>query len=182
MTQDTGNRIPSGMWWAMDNACFSNPDFDFARWKRTLDRHRSYAGDRLLFVVAPDVPMDGEATLARFAEYRDRFAALDAPVALVSQNGMGVEDVPWGDIDVLFVGGSTEWKTSQDSAAIVAEAKRRGRWVHMGRVNSLRRLQVAASMGVDSCDGTFLKYGPDANWPRMLRWFEEMQGQPVMVL
>jgi hypothetical protein len=37
---------------------------------------------------------------------------------------------------------------------VVAEARQRGIWVHMGRVNSLRRLAYAASIGCDSIDGT----------------------------
>ena len=30
----------------------------------------------------------------------------------------------------------------------------RGKWVHMGRVNSTRRIRYAASIGCDSVDGT----------------------------
>ena len=37
---------------------------------------------------------------------------------------------------------------------LVAEARARNVWVHMGRVNSLRRLVYAASIGCDSIDGT----------------------------
>ena len=36
----------------------------------------------------------------------------------------------------------------------MAEAKRRRKWVHMGRVNSERRIRYAASIGCDSIDGT----------------------------
>jgi hypothetical protein len=38
----------------------------------------------------------------------------------------------------------------------VRDARRRGKWVHMGRVNGLRRLRIALDFGVDSVDGTFL--------------------------
>lgn len=182
VTQDMGNLIPPGVFWAMDNGCFNHAgDFDLERWRKALERYRSYAGDRLLFVVAPDVPFDADGTIARFEQYRDELRHLGAPVAFVSQDGMGTEDIP-NDADALFVGGSTAWKTSEESAELVRAAKRRGMWVHMGRVNSLRRLYVAKSMGCDSADGTFLKFGPDVNWPRMQRWFAEMERQPVMPL
>ena len=36
------------------------------------------------------------------------------------------------------------------------EARRRGKWVHMGRVNGLRRLRIALDFGVDTVDGTSL--------------------------
>jgi hypothetical protein len=44
-----------------------------------------------------------------------------------------------------------------------AETKRRGKWLHMGRVNSARRFAIAELMGCDSVDGTYLTYGPDTN-------------------
>jgi hypothetical protein len=49
-------------------------------------------------------------------------------------------------------------------------AKAHGKHVHMGRVNSERRFKYAASIGCDSCDGTFLTYGPDVNLPRLMAW------------
>ena len=42
----------------------------------------------------------------------------------------------------------------------------------MGRVNSLRRLRLAAADGYDSVDGTFLAFGPDVNLPRLRAWLE----------
>lgn len=95
---------------------------------------------------------------------------------------MGGEDVPWGQLGALFVGGDTRWKTGHESGALVSEAKRRGLWAHVGRVNSERRLQVAASMGCDSADGTFLKYAPDHNWTRLVRWLDRHDRQHPFVL
>lgn len=183
ITPDMGNHVPEDSWWAMDNACFNHPDdFNFDRFERSLKARMAYAGDRLLFVVTPDVPFDADGTIRRFEEYKDRMKKLGAPVAFVTQDGMQLEDLPWNDFDAMFVGGSTVWKTGTESGALIREAKRRGKWVHMGRVNSLRRLYVAESMGCDSVDGTFLAKGPKVNWPRMLHWFEQFKLQPVMAL
>jgi hypothetical protein len=55
---------------------------------------------------------------------------------------------------------TTAWKLGEACRVIVAEAKRRGVWVHMGRVNSLKRMRYAESIGCDSADGTVLKHDP----------------------
>jgi hypothetical protein len=60
----------------------------------------------------------------------------------------------WPRIDALFIGGSTDWKLGPAARTLVREAKRRGLWVHMGRVNSLKRIAYAAEIGCDSIDGT----------------------------
>lgn len=182
-----GNRVPPSRWWAADNGCFSTDPtrigfFDYEAWRRWLERELEVHGDYCLFVVVPDVPFNAWQTIARWSDWKDRAAELGRPLAFVTQDGMGVEDVPWADAQAVFIGGSTQWKTAHESGAIATEAKRRGKWVHMGRVNSLRRLQVAASMGCDSVDGTFLKYAPDINWPRLLRWLEEHERNTPMVL
>jgi hypothetical protein len=60
-----------------------------------------------------------------------------------------------GSLGALFIGGATDqFKLGPEVEAIVAEARARNVWVHMGRVNSLRRLAYAASIGCDSVDGT----------------------------
>jgi hypothetical protein len=68
------------------------------------------------------------------------------------------------------IGGTTSWKLGPAAAALAAQARRRGLWVHMGRVNSLRRLRYAAAIGCQSVDGTFLAFGPDRNLPELLGW------------
>jgi hypothetical protein len=42
--------------------------------------------------------------------------------------------VPWDAFDVLFLGGTTDWKLGPAAADLTAEARRRGLVVHMGRV------------------------------------------------
>jgi hypothetical protein len=76
----------------------------------------------------------------------------------------------WREFDALFVGGSTEWKLGEDAAWLVQQARGRDKWVHMGRVNSLRRLRYAHRIGCQSVDGTFLAFGPDLNLARLCGW------------
>jgi hypothetical protein len=54
------------------------------------------------------------------------------------------------------------------AAALVAEAKRRGKYDHMGRVNSARRAAYAASIGCDSIDGTGASKFRDRRLPEYL--------------
>ena len=64
--------------------------------------------------------------------------------------------IPWDEFDCLFIGGADDFKEGPLVSDACREAKRRGKWVHMGRVNGLRRLRVAQEFGVDSVDGTYL--------------------------
>jgi hypothetical protein len=51
--------------------------------------------------------------------------------------------------------GSTEYKLSAEMADICREGKRRGLWIHGGRVNSRRRSRYMLGLEcVDSIDGT----------------------------
>jgi hypothetical protein len=131
-----------------------------------------------LFATAPDVVGDAAATVRRsermlpLIRYYTPF-----PAAFVAQDGLEHLDVPWEEFDALFIGGSTGWKLGPAARALAAEAKRRGEWVHMGRVNSLKRLRYADAIGCDSADGTFLTHAPDANLPRLLGWLSDVNGQ-----
>jgi len=124
--------------------------------------------------VAPDVVGDAEATLKRSMPWLAYIRELGFPAALVAQDGLEAMEVPWDDFDVLFIGGSTDWKLSDHAHALTLEAKRRGKWVHMGRVNSQVRLRRAALTGCDSADGTFIAFGPDVNLPRVLGWLRDV--------
>jgi len=89
------------------------------------------------------------------------------PVAFVTQDGLRMEDVPWDDFDVLFVGGSDEHKL-RESWPFIYRAKELGKWVHVGRVNSEKRMRMFWM--ADSVDGTTLKMEPSArNGRRLLR-------------
>jgi hypothetical protein len=166
--------------WGADNGCFAQGDkFDAGDWLEWLASFRRWR-ETCLFAVAPDVVGDAEATLARSAPYLPTIRQLGFPAAFVTQDGCASELVPWGAFDVLFVGGSTEWKLSEPSYALCAEARRRGLRTHMGRVNSLQRLMACRASLIDSADGTYVKFGPDRNLPRVYDWLDSLQAQTVM--
>lgn len=170
-----GGASPSGETWCADNGAFSDA-FDPERWFRFLQANADRAST-CLFVALPDVVGDWRATLARAAPWFGPVRRLGYRVAIVLQDGATPRSVPWRRVDAVFIGGSTDWKLGPEVRAIVAEAKRRGRWVHMGRVNSERRLRYAKLIGCDSADGTYLSFGPDVNLPRLRGWLRAVNDQ-----
>jgi len=96
---------------------------------------------------------------------------------LCAQDGWTDAPVDWAAFDALFVGGTDAFKLAESTYALVAEAKQRGKWCHMGRVNSQRRFNAARVGGYDSVDGTFLCFGPDKNWPLLLQWLDANERQ-----
>lgn len=86
--------------------------------------------------------------------WREIIHAYGYPVAFTLQNGVTINTVPFDYCEALFIGGDNRFKYSDEVRAIVAEAKRRGLWVHGGRVNTPGRITWYQSIGVDTFDGT----------------------------
>lgn len=170
-----GNRADlMGIPWAADNACYSGKypgDDAYLAWLASTDRTHN------LFATAPDVVGDWVGTIKRSAPMLPRIRALGFRAAFILQDGMPDAWIAWDEFDVLFVGGSTAYKLSEDAYRIVRIANARGKWTHMGRVNSLRRLRAATVSGYDSVDGTFVCFGPDQNLPRLKGWLETLRVQ-----
>lgn len=160
-----------GLWghWAADNGCYAKGDrFDADAWLRWLGRQRT---DTCLFAVAPDVMGDAEATWARALPFFPVLRGLGYHPALVAQDGFDPAAVDWDQFDVLFIGGSTDFKLSPLAEAAIKEAKAHDKSVHVGRVNSRKRFQLMQQWGADSADGNFLAFGPLVNIPRLMKWF-----------
>lgn len=177
ITPRMGQRPAPGQPWAADNGRFSSPE-DYTD-EGYLDWLAKMPVESCLFATAPDVVGDAIETLRLSAPMYAPIRELGYRVALVAQDGLErfYELTPWADFDVLFVGGSTEWKLGEAAAAIVGEAKARGKWVHMGRVNSLRRVVYAESIGCDSVDGTYLRFRP---YGRPDLWAEHVRANPSL--
>lgn len=171
-TPSQGNRRPAGVIWCADNGCFGKGWPGYEAWVAWLERNAADAST-CLFATAPDIVGDAAGTLERSAPWLPVIRELGYPAALVAQDGLEDLDIPWDSFDVLFLGGSTEWKLSPAAARLVAEAKARGKRVHMGRVNSRRRYRYAKAIGCDTVDGTYLVFGPTVNLPKLLSWVRE---------
>lgn len=178
ITYKSGNRLTPGATFAIDNGVVTlqdgrpvtDPDWDPDRWETCLVRYRYEP--RCLFAAVPDVVGDADATNERWAWWHGMVRNLGYRAAYVLQNGC--RSIPTS-AGAVFIGGDDEFKLGPAARLLVAEAKRRGLWVHGGRVNSLRRLRYMADIGCDSVDGTLLAHGPDVHLPRLRAWLDPDQ-------
>ena len=139
-----------GIPWAADNAAYSGWDED--GYVRMVETICDVPGCR--FLAVPDVVGDSDATLDRFRSWLPELRDAGLPLALVAQDGLRPDEVPWQAIGAIFVGGTTSWKLGAEAEAVVVEAQAREKWVHMGRVNTLGRIAYARTLGCDSIDGS----------------------------
>ena len=158
VTPQNGNSVRkiarSGRIWAADNSAFGA--WDQRKFQRMISRI-AYAGrSRFLWVACPDVVADAPATLAKWAEWFPVLSRLGLPVAFVAQDGIEKTPdlIPWPDMVALFIGGSTDWKLGPEAAGLAKRAKSLGKFVHVGRVNSERRIKHCLEIGADTVDGT----------------------------
>ncbi len=195
--------VGTGRPWAADNGAFTG--FDGPAFMAMLDRlHAEGKLGGCLFITCPDVVGDATATRALFDIWEPQVRIYRKPVAFVLQNGQDRGTVPWDRCGAVFVGGVpecihcgyvrpkaerndtcptcrrklTEWKTGKVAEALVALAKLKGKWVHMGRVNTRTRIRLAVRWGVDSIDGTtFSKYG---DLPSGVAWIDQAKRQGAL--
>ena len=169
MTSPAHGTVPLGIQerraFAVDNQNFTQ-GFDPARFFPYLERLQPWRS-QWLFTACPDVVGDAAATLDLYGEWAHQIKAL-CPVAFVAQDGQESLDFPLA-FDWLFIGGSTEWKMSAAADECISRAKRLGKPVHVGRVNSIKRIRHFQLMEVDSVDGTFPIYEPDTARKRLAK-------------
>jgi hypothetical protein len=141
--------------YALDNGAFgawtNNIPWDREAFITHIERY-AFLQLRPQWVVVPDVVADRELTIARWNHWAPLLKSdYHLNLAIAVQDGMTPADVEALEprADVVFVGGSTEWKWETYS-----------RWakdfprVHVGRVNTEGQLEKCAEAGVSSCDGT----------------------------
>lgn len=172
--------------WGIDNGAFGKArkgkpwtDEDTAEYLTWLRRIRGEVDtSNVLFATAPDVLSfvdgaprgDAKATWARGLEVFPLIRGARLPVALVAQDGINDMQIDYDQFDVLFLGGSDEFKLGHEGWIATQRALRAGKWVHMGRVNSFKRFAYANRIGCDSADGTYIGFGPNKNLPKVLSW------------
>lgn len=172
-TPQSGNRVDvaPALPWAADNGAFVGFDADaFLRMLGVVAPHRASC----LFVACPDVVGDAEQTDELYIGWEPVIRRYGLPVAYVAQNGC--RRIP--DADALFVGGDDAFKEGPDAAALIGEARSRGMWTHVGRVNTLRRYRRFQAWGADSVDGTSLSRWPDLYLPR---YAKRVHGTPTLL-
>jgi len=157
--------------YALDNGAFSaGDDWDEELWLKHLEWAK-LSGQRPLWAIVPDVVADRIRTLRKWDIYAPQLRRYGWPLAFAVQDGMAAEDVPQ-DADVVFVGGSTEWKW----ATVEMWCKEFPR-VHVGRVNTYRHLWRSHDYGAESCDGTgWMRGDPKRKLGALRAYLEESAG------
>jgi len=136
----------AGVPYGLDNGCFKR--FEKRTWLRLLEEARSNPPK---FVCLPDIVGDARRTLELFGMFQEQTIGL--PRCLVLQDGIGDHSIDWYGLEAVFVGGSDNFKVSQEAMAACKAAKMLGKWVHVGRVNTVQRLKVWMDVA-DSIDGS----------------------------
>lgn len=141
----TGYRL-AGVPYGLDNGCFSQ--FRREKWLAQVDEARTH---RPMFVTLPDIVGDARRTLDLFDHFYEMTHGV--PRALVLQDGIGRHAIPWPRIDAVFVGGSDNFKIAPEALNACRAAKMMGKWVHVGRVNTAKRVRNWIGLA-DSIDGS----------------------------
>lgn len=150
-TARTKTKLRPWMPYALDNDAFSawtkKAPWDYDNWRSLLEWARD-SGQAPLWVLVPDVVADADKTIESWWRYSKEARSFGWHLAFAVQDGMTPCDVPQ-DADVVFVGGTTDWKWK--TAKTWAKKFQR---VHIGRVNELHRLWECEALGIESVDGT----------------------------
>jgi hypothetical protein len=171
LSPDGWRKPPSWMSYALDNGAFgawvNKRPWDAEAFRAHIEKSKT--AHKPSWVVVPDVVTDMEATIISWHEWSPQLRAIlpNVPLAFAVQDGMTPCHVP-KDADVIFVGGTTEWKW-RNLYSWTDNFPR----VHVGRVNSERMLWMAHDAGAESCDGTGWMRGGEERLDDLVRYLEE---------
>ncbi len=175
---------PEGVWRTEDFPyCMDNGAWTAYKKGRALNLRKFYQcalrfGGAAEFVALPDIVMGGLGSLALSLEWINELPWCPR-ILIPVQNGMVAADVePHLSARVgIFVGGDDEFKDSTMSSWGQL-ARKVGCYMHVGRVNTMRRIKTAQLAGADSIDGTCCTRFAVKNLPRL----ERQLGRPTLVL
>lgn len=141
---------PAFIEYALDNDAFMawkmNRQWNEQAWIDMLSRAEAVKPP--LWALVPDVVADKKATLRNWDRFSETVSQRGFALAFAAQDGMTSSDVP-KNADVVFIGGTTSWKWRTLPMWCASFPR-----VHVGRVNSLRRLWRCDELGAESVDGT----------------------------
>jgi hypothetical protein len=151
----TGVLRNEGMPYALDNGAWTafqqGQPFDERRFWVALEK----MGEGADWIVLPDIVAGGQKSLDYSLAWLHRLRGLPTKVLIAVQDGVTPDDVRdyLNPMVGIFVGGRTEWKeaTMHQWGSL---ARRTCCYLHVGRVNSARRIRLCAAAGADSIDGT----------------------------
>ena len=151
----TGALRHEGMPYALDNGAWTafqqQRQFDERLFWRAVEQ----MGENADWIVLPDIVAGGQASLDYSIAWMNRLRGLPTKQLIAVQDGVTLDDVRdfLNPMVGIFVGGTTEWKESTVHEWGLL-ARRTCCYLHVGRVNSARRIRLCAAAGADSIDGT----------------------------
>jgi hypothetical protein len=143
--------IDNGAWSAHTQGVDWNDTYQ-AKFERLVED----LGAGARFIVAPDIVAAGAQSLARSLEWLPALRSVGCLVLIPLQDDMRPEPAltqHLGDKVGLFVGGSTEFKISSLPTWSWV-AREWDCYLHVARVNTVRRIRYCQAYDVDSIDGT----------------------------
>lgn len=161
--------------YALDNGAYgaftANREWDENAWCGLLEWAR-ISGQKPLWTLVPDVVGNRVGTLRKWDMFHDVARRYKWPLAFAVQDGMRPKDVP-KSAEVVFVGGSTDWKWSTVPLWCAHFPR-----VHVGRVNEYSKLWVCHNAGAESVDGTGWMREPGGRQYRgLVAYLEETSGE-----
>lgn len=146
--------------YAIDNGAYGyylrNKPFDDEAFYKLLDTWSTGCD----WVAIPDSVGNWQETKDMLSVWVPRLLKYKVPLLVVVQDGSEVDDykdvrnlLDRVDIQGIFVGGTTEWKLS-NIQRLSEVCKRYNKHIHVGRVNSAKRVRQCYFAGVDSVDGS----------------------------
>ena len=178
VTPGQGNKLPPPpVAFAIDNGCGPGKagigagypgDREYLEF---LSRMSARARERCLFAVAPDVVCDAGASASDWRGFTARCAkGSGRPSRSQPRTGLRIWMSPGTRSMCRSSAATPDGNSARLPEKLVSEAKKRHKKVHMGRVNSLKRLRYAEAIGCDTADGTYLTFAPDQNLRVVLGW------------
>jgi hypothetical protein len=172
LSPDGWQKPPTWLPYAIDNGAYpawvNKQPWNEKAFRLHLEKTKQ-ASKKPLWIVVPDVVADAESTIIRWHEWSHQIRSIcpNVPLAFAVQDGMTKFHVP-NDAQVIFVGGTTEWKWRN-----LHEWTQNFPRVHVGRVNSERLLWMAHEAGAESCDGTGWVRGGEERLEELHRYLEQ---------
>jgi hypothetical protein len=154
-----------GFPYALDNGAWTafqkKESFDGEAFKKAV----AMLGDEADFIVLPDIVAGGRASLDMSVRWWHHLRTLPgggkAPLLVPVQNGMQPHDLRClvGPHLGIFIGGTTDWKLST-MRQWGDFGREHSAYVHVGRVNTARRIHACIAAGAHSFDGSgWSRYG-----------------------
>jgi hypothetical protein len=150
-----GTLTTQSMKYGLDNGAWSafqqGRPFNDLAFMRAVEK----VGEGADWIVLPDIVAGGMRSLDLSLAWMDRLRGLPTPLLIAVQNGMELDDVRrhLSPSIGIFIGGDTAWKEST-AIAWGQLARRRNCYLHVGRVNTARRIAICAAAGANSYDGS----------------------------